>query len=449
VEIEIKVRGDTVTEARFLVYGCPASVAAAEELVTRIEGRDLLEAAAISQDQIASALELSDAKRQCSNLAVDAFHSALEDAWGRGALACPEGGAPDTRGVVVGMSGGVDSAVAALALQEQGYLVLGVTFRLWSDPVCAKGRSCCSPETISAARRTAHRLGLPHLTIDLSARFRQEVVANFIGEYAAARTPNPCVRCNGDLRFAALAEVADRFGLYWIATGHYARLIGSPRSLHRGRWPEKDQSYVLAQVPDGLLARTLFPLGESDKATTRERAREAGLEVHDAPESQEICFIPDDDYRRFLRERLGEKPGPILGPDGQEVGSHTGLYNFTIGQRKGLGSRPGEPQYVIGLRPRDNAVMAGPADALGVRRVSVGRVVSHSPLPPGEMLLQVRSSGNPLRTRVRLRGDHLLLELEETARGIAPGQAAVLYEGDRVVAAGTILAAEGPADVAS
>jgi tRNA-specific 2-thiouridylase len=317
--------------------------------------------------------------------------------------------------------------------------VVGVTFRLWSDPVCARGRGCCSPETIRAARLSAHRLGLPHLTVDVQDLFQDRVVAGFIREYGAARTPNPCVRCNADLRFAMLAAVADRLGIYWIATGHYARMEHEPPRLLRGRDPVKDQSYVLAQVEPALLRRTLFPLGEMDKSTSRRLACEAGLPVHDAPESQEICFIPDNDYRRFLRERLGEREGPIIGPQGEVLGRHGGLFNYTIGQRKGLGSsKGGAALYVTALRPADNTVIVGPLEALSIQTVRVVGLVRHRPHLPPEALAQMRSSGKPVRVSVRDEGDGLELTMQQPASSVAPGQAAVVYEGDEVLAAGTI-----------
>jgi tRNA-uridine 2-sulfurtransferase len=353
----------------------------------------------------------------------------------------PPGEEAGVRGVLVGMSGGVDSSVAALRLLEQGFYVVGVTFRLWSDPVCATGRTCCSPETIIEARRLAHRLGIPHLTVDLSPEFYREVVSHFVEEYAAARTPNPCVRCNSSLRFAELARLADRLGLAWVATGHYARLGDDGRRLERGRDPRKDQSYVLARVDPGLLTRARFPLGDLTKDQTRALARSAGLEVHDAPESQEICFIPDDDYRRFLRERLGERPGRLVDTEGAVVGQHRGFYNFTVGQRRGLGLAAPEPYYVVALKEDD--VVVGPAQATEVRRVWVQDLVLHRPQVPARAHIQVRSSGRPVPASNRLVApDRLLVVLDEPIQGVAPGQTAVLYEGEAVAVAGVITAAE-------
>jgi tRNA-uridine 2-sulfurtransferase len=445
--VEIAVTGGVVVDIRYLVFGCPAAIAGAEELVRQVKGAPLLRAAAVSEERIAQALSLDAAKRACSNLAVDAFHQALECAWPKLAecparLSGPDSpvgeGAADRGAVVVGMSGGVDSAVAALELSLAGYRVVGVTFRLWSDPVCARGQGCCSPETIRAARHSAHALGLPHLTVDIQRVFVERVVDGFVREYGDARTPNPCVRCNADVRFAMLASTADILGIHWIATGHYARLLHEPTRLLRGRDLSKDQSYVLAQVPSALLDRTLFPLGDLDKSTSRRLAREAGLPVHDAPESQEICFIPDNDYRRFLRERLGEREGPILGPHDEVLGRHGGLFNYTIGQRKGLGGFRHGVLYVTGLRPSDQAVLTGPAEALRVNTVRVAGLVRHRKHLPPEAHAQLRSSGRAVPVAIRDEGEELELTTLEETSSVAPGQTAVLYAGEEVLAAGTI-----------
>jgi tRNA-specific 2-thiouridylase len=443
VHIQLRLEGRHIAAARFQAYGCPATIAGASELVARVEGADLLDAAAISEESIADVLQLSPQKRACSNIAVDALHQALEDAL-RGvdtASADPDV-ALDPRGVVVGMSGGVDSTVAALELVRQGYRVIGVTFRLWSDPVCATGRSCCSPEAIVAARRAAHGLGLPHLTIDLSERFCTEVVDYFVDEYRRARTPNPCVRCNAVLRFGALAAVADALGAAWIATGHYARLTGERAQLTRGVDDHKDQSYVLAQVPPPLLRRALFPLGGFHNTQTRALAREAGFEVHDNPDSQEICFIPDDDYRRFLRARVDAVDGDIVDTEGRVRGRHAGLHNFTIGQRRGLGIAGAEPLYVVALLPETQQVVVGPAAATEVHEVRVSGVVNHTAAHdgavPAVLTAQVRSTGGAVGVECQPAGDGLVLRLTEAVRGVAPGQTAVVYAGEQVLCAGTI-----------
>ncbi len=447
VRVEVALYDGLIEEARFQAFGCPAAIAGGSEVVARVRGRSLLDGARLGAEEVADALELSPAKRRCSNLAADAFHLALEDAVGRGVDLVPAAVALDPRGVLVGMSGGVDSTVAVLRLQREGFRVVGVTFRLWSDPACDSARSCCSPEAVLRARRLAHRLGVPHLTVDLSTSFRERVVDYFVDEYGRALTPNPCVRCNAALRFRALGDLADRLRLGRIASGHYARVVevgqGATRpALLRGSDRHKDQSYVLAEVAPELLERCLFPLGPLVKSEVRVVAREAGLEVHDAAESQDICFIPDGDYRRFLRERLGEEPGTFVDLAGCTVGRHSGLWSFTIGQRRGIGLAAPEPLYVVALRPESREVVVGPAAAAEVRTVLVRRLVLHQHPVPERVEAQLRSSGSTVGARVTPGDDEVLLELDVPVRGVAPGQTAVLYAGDRVVVAGTIAATD-------
>jgi tRNA-uridine 2-sulfurtransferase len=441
VRVELQVQHGRVTAARFQAFGCPATIAGGSEVVSRVEGRTVFEAAQLSEAVLADALELSPVKRACSNLAADALHAALEDVIGRGLPLRSAGTAADPEGVLVAMSGGVDSATAALILTGEGRRVVGVTFRFWSDPACGPGGGCCSPETVVRARRAAHALGIPHLTVDLGVPFYTEVVENFVREYAGGRTPNPCVRCNGSLRFGELVSLADRMGLGSVATGHYARLVGEPPLLQRGADPQKDQSYVLARVPPGLLRRVRFPLGHLNKAQVRAIAREAGLEAHDAVESQEICFIPDDDHRRFLRERLGDRPGDIVDPEGNVLGRHAGIYNFTVGQRKGLGVAGSRPLYVTAVVSENDTVVAAPRRTLAVDTIVVDDVVRHVPDLPTRAWAQLRSSGGPVRNGLDDRGSTLVLHLAEPVSGVAPGQTAVVYAEAAVVAAGTIVSA--------
>jgi tRNA-specific 2-thiouridylase len=240
------------------------------------------------------------------------------------------------------------------------------------------------------------------------------------------------------LRFSELVALADRLGLEWIATGHYARLVGDSGRLRRGRDAAKDQSYVLSRVPRALLRRTLFPVGELSKTDTRLLARQARLPVHDSPESQEICFIPDDDYRRFLRERLGDRPGAVVTPEGSVVGEHRGLYNFTVGQRRGLGLSGPRPYYVVALQAETEELVVGTAEAAETRRVWVSALVRHADVIPPAGIVQLRSSGGTSSAIVLEEGEELVLELSKPVRGVAPGQTAVLYEQDEVVAAGLI-----------
>ncbi|MHB0978518.1 MAG: tRNA 2-thiouridine(34) synthase MnmA [Thermoleophilia bacterium] len=436
VGFQLRLREGRIAEARFQAFGCPATIASASEISRRLQGATLLEAARLGSDEIAGRLGLPAHKRDCSTVAADALHDALED-WVRGGsdLTPPATSRPE--GVLVAMSGGVDSAVAALELRSSGAPLVGVTFRLWSDPTCAVGSGCCSPETVMRARRTAHSLGIPHLTVDLAGRFYEDVVEEFVEEYAAGRTPNPCVTCNSALRFSALTELADRLGLERGATGHYARLEGDPGRLQRGVDPDKDQSYVLSRVSPRLLSRMVFPLGALTKKETRSRARDAGLEVHDAEESQEICFIPDDDYRRFLWERLGMRSGPIVDRTGAVLGTHDGAYRFTIGQRRGLGLQSSEPLFVIDIRAADDAVVVGPRAELTVSEVVLGSVVWHGPAA-GPLTAQLRSSGLVVPVRMSETSRGVTLHLLEEVHGVARGQTGVVYAGEAVVLAGSI-----------
>jgi tRNA-specific 2-thiouridylase len=436
VRITLRIRGGIIEDAAFQAFGCPATIATASESILSLRGADIFEAASLGREGLASRLLLPAHKMDCSTIAADALHGALEDWVRAGIPLVPEGTRRETS-VLLAMSGGVDSSAAALYLKDAGLDPIGVTFRLWSDPSCTLGSGCCSPETVMRARRVAHSMGMPHLTVDLAAEFYEGVVEDFVAEYACARTPNPCVVCNAGVRFSALVGLADRLGVGRVSTGHYARMIGEPPSLHRGRDLTKDQAYVLARVPPGLLERVVFPLGEVTKPEARARAREAGLEVHDAAESQEICFIPDDDYRRFLAERLGDRPGAIVDKTGAVLGSHRGAYRFTVGQRKGIGIAAAEPLYVTDVL-EDGTVVVGRREDLAVSMVELDGVVRHGPPGDGPLTAQLRSSGLTAEASVDDQGDVVLVGLTTAVVGVARGQTGVVFDGDRVVLAGSI-----------
>ncbi len=459
--VELQVREGTIEDARFQAYGCPATIVCTSETVRFAKGSTLLEAASLGVDQIASSLDLGSDKRSSAELAVEALHAALTDAITHVEMLSPDP-AGDERGVLVGMSGGVDSAVAALLLKRQGFRVVGATLRLWTDPACDTEASCCSPGSVRRARRVAHSLGIPHLTIDAVDAFRDEVVEYFLAEYSAGRTPNPCSKCNSRLRFLLLVDVSRRLGLRYVATGHYARLSGEPPGLSRGRDRAKDQSYVLAEVPSELLDQCMFPLGDMCKPDVRALAAREGIEGSEHPESQDICFVPDDDHRRFLRSHLGEWPGDIVDSSGKKLGRHRGAYNFTIGQRKGLGIAAAEPLFVTGLDIERAEIIVGPAAHLAIGRVVVGGLTWHSQPGPSAGFVQLRSSGGVVPARIAGPGDdsadalkcadgvaasgleRVRVILEEPVFGVAPGQTAVFYHGDRVACAGTIIATEPP-----
>lgn len=351
----------------------------------------------------------------------------------------PLGEKGEQPGVLVGMSGGVDSSVAALLLQRAGYRVVGVTLRLWDEPGAGGERTCCSSEAVQRAKAVAATLAVPHLTIDARASFTPQVVDYFVAEYARGRTPNPCMKCNARVRFGLLLDLARRLGLVHVATGHYARLVGDPPGLARALDRRKDQSYVLAEVDPAVLRHVLFPLGELTKQEVRALAHGAELAGASQPESQEICFVPDDDYRRFLRARLGDRPGVILDEQGRQCGSHKGTYYFTVGQRRGLAVAGGEPSYVLALDAERQAVIIGEKSHLGVGVLRVENLVCHRSVTGRQTTVQFRSSGGTVPGR--LIGEEIIV-LDEPAIGVAPGQTAVIYEGENVVAAGTIVDTE-------
>jgi tRNA-specific 2-thiouridylase len=367
-------------------------------------------------------------------LAADALHDALGPA-----MTAP----PEEDRVAVAMSGGVDSAVALVRARDGGHEPVGVTLRLWTDPAGPSSeRVCCSPESVLAARETCHRLGFPHATLDLREGFRKAVVRPFVSGYARGQTPNPCIRCNGGFRFAALLAFARRIGAQKLVTGHYARLAEHRGRLllARGADAEKDQSYMLARVDPRFFPRLWFPLGDQCKAQTRAEARAAGLDAAGRAESQEACFLAGADYRDFLsRHGLTASDGPVLDEEGHELGRHEGFWRFTPGQRRGLGVATGEPLYALFANPRTNAVVVGPREALARRQVRVGNGRLFVPVGRVEAKLRYRSPAVAASVEDERRG--FRIALDEPVYGVATGQAAVLYEGDAVVGAGLITAA--------
>ncbi|HYX76534.1 MAG TPA: tRNA 2-thiouridine(34) synthase MnmA [Gaiellaceae bacterium] len=384
-------------------------------LERELAGLTLLEAAAVGGDE----------------LAVDALAGAL----GQVFRAEPKPGR-----VAVAMSGGVDSAVALL---QAGPDAIGVTLRLWLDPRGPDAdRACCSPEAVLAARRTCHRLGIPHVTLDLREAFRRAVVQPFVRGYAEGLTPNPCIRCNGSFRFAELLAFAERAGAGRLATGHYARVVERHGRLLLARAADerKDQSYMLARLDPRFLTRVWFPLGEQSKDETRAQADAAGLEVAKRAESQEACFLAGGDYRDFLeRHGLDAREGAIVDEQGVELGRHEGFWRFTPGQRKGLRVAAGQPVYALRAEPATNTVVVGPRAALATDTVTVrGRL--HLPVGRAEAKLRYRSPA--VGAAVEPIGNGFRLRLDAPAYGVAPGQAAVLYDDGAVVGAGTIEPAE-------
>ncbi|MGW5365385.1 tRNA 2-thiouridine(34) synthase MnmA [Actinopolymorpha pittospori] len=350
--------------------------------------------------------------------------------------------------VLAAMSGGVDSAVAAARAVQAGHDVTGVHLALSRNPSSYRtgARGCCTLEDARDARRAADVLGIPFYVWDLAERFHADVVEDFVSEYAAGRTPNPCLRCNEKIKFAAVLDRALALGFDAVCTGHYARLVDGPsgRELHRAVDPDKDQSYVLGVLTTEQLAHALFPLGDSHKSEVRAEATERGLAVADKPDSHDICFVADGDTAGFLARELGEQPGTVVDESGAVLAEHDAAYAFTVGQRRGLRlGRPaddGKPRYVLSIEPVSRTVTVGPRD-----RLAVGRIEGTAPrwcgAPPGGQVscrVQIRAHGETLAARAEIEGDVVRVDLVEPAMGVAPGQAVVLYDDTRVIGSATI-----------
>ncbi len=349
------------------------------------------------------------------------------------------------------MSGGVDSAVAAARAVDAGHDVTGVHLALARNPQTYRSgaRGCCTLEDSRDARRAADVIGIPFYVWDMAEQFHEDVVDDFVAEYAAGRTPNPCLRCNEKIKFAAVLDRAVALGFDAVVTGHHARL-GADGLLRRSVDPGKDQSYVLAVLRTDQLARAVFPLGDSTKARVREEAAARELAVADKPDSHDICFVADGNTRKFLADRLGEQPGEIVdAQSGEVLGEHGGAYGYTVGQRKGLSiGRPapdGKPRYVLSITPVDNRVTVGPAELLDADEVHAGRPVftgltEHVSVVNCEV--QLRAHGESTPATVTFDGDRATAKLRHPVRGVAAGQALVFYRpdpaGDIVLGSATI-----------
>ena len=444
VRVAVEISGDRVVEAGFDACGCDAVRAAGSAVVELVRGAPVLAAARTTADDAAATLGgLDPARRHAAVLAVDALHRALGSAAAAGCARL----APSPRRTLVAMSGGVDSAVAAQLALEAGHEVVAVTLELWADPATDGERSCCSPQALSGARALAHRMGLPHLTFDLRARFRSDVVADFISEHAAGRTPNPCVRCNGLVRFDEMLRLADDLGAARLATGHYARVALDPEGplLSAAADPAKDQTYMLSRLDPEQLGRLWFPLAHMRKEEVREHARRSDLPVADRRESQDLCFLSGIGREAFLaRHGPPKRPGPgeIVNMDGEVLGHHAGHHGFTVGQRRGLGVAAAEPLFVVGKEPRANRVVVGPRSALGTTRVALRDALLHRPAGRVDRV-KLRYRSSPVRCRVEESAgcgahERLTLRLDDPVGGAAPGQTACLMAGERVVGSALI-----------
>jgi tRNA-specific 2-thiouridylase len=440
VRLSVLAPGGRLERVSFEVDGCAATSAAAAAIAELAEGASVLDAARIGPEQIADELGgLAATHLHAAELAADALHRALSSLAASGAPLAER----EPARVLVALSGGVDSAVAALRERDRGAEVAAVTLKLWADPETDGERSCCSPEAVLRARRLAHSLGMPHLTLDLRGEFRGGVVSPFIEAYAEGRTPNPCVLCNGEVRIDAMIALAERLGAAALATGHYARIAddGEGPLLAGPSDAAKDQTYMLSGLRPASLARLRFPLSDLTKPEVREIAAAAGLEVAGRAESQDLCFLAGQGKREFLRRHagLGERHGELVTRSGRRLGTHRGHHEFTVGQRRGLGVGGPDPLYVLAKDAVSNRVVVGSRDELRTSRVRIRETRLHrDPRRVDSVRLRYHAPLRRCTVELDSAGGEGTVKLAEPVDGVAPGQLACLMDGDLVVGHGTI-----------
>ncbi|HEU5105292.1 MAG TPA: tRNA 2-thiouridine(34) synthase MnmA [Solirubrobacterales bacterium] len=446
--ISFTVVDGRIKNPTFDAEGCGATKAATAAVAETIDGAPVLDAALLDIDTVDTAIGgLTPAKRHAAQLATDALHRALQGV-ASSSLSLISSSKSAERRVAVAMSGGVDSAVAALLAREEGAEVIGITVKLWSDPDTDGAKACCSPEAVLGARGLAHQLGMPHFTLDLEEDFRRRVVDRFIGGYTEGTTPNPCILCNGEVRLAAMIDLAERVGAERLLTGHYARIVedGDGPLLAAAADKAKDQSYMLAALPPELLGRLCFPLTELTKPEVREIAARHGLAVARKAESQDLCFLAGQGKRGFLRRHGGlrERDGAIVDSAGRTLGRHRGHHDYTVGQRRGIGVSAPEALYVLATDAAANTVTVGTRAELEKRSVRLRDVVLHRDGDAVDAVkLRYRSRALPATVSAAAgigRHPSLGVNLGEAFPGVAPGQTAVLMTGDRIVGHGTIAA---------
>jgi tRNA-specific 2-thiouridylase len=454
--VSLVLANGRVESVSFDAEGCGATRAATAAVAEMVDGGSVLDAARIGTDEVDEALGgLTPAKRHATQLAADALHRALAQAAASSEVlvsssADVPGGADATVGpsgerVLVAMSGGVDSAVAALLERERGADVVGVTLKLWADPQTDGAKACCSPEAVLGARSLCLSLGIPHLTLDLEEEFRRRVVEEFVSGYAAGSTPNPCIACNGEVRIAAMVDLAGRLGASHLVTGHYARIVedDSGPLLAAASDENKDQSYMLAALPPAMLERVRFPLTELTKPEVREIAARHELAVAKKPESQDLCFLSGQGKADFLRRHGGlrEREGDLLDGSGRAIGRHRGHHHFTVGQRRGIRLSAEEPLYVLAKDGAANTVTVGTRSELMAQVVRVRNATLHRDGNEVDAVrLRYRSRPVPAMLTATGTGHHaeLQVRLGEDFAGISPGQTAVLLRGEAIVGHGTI-----------
>ncbi|HEX3173026.1 MAG TPA: tRNA 2-thiouridine(34) synthase MnmA [Solirubrobacterales bacterium] len=440
--VSVAIEDGRIASVTVDAEGCGATRAATAAVAEMVDGVKIVDAARIGTDEVDEAIgSLTPAKRHAAQLAADALHRALASV----AASSERLGLAHPGRVLVAMSGGVDSAVAALLERERGAEVLGVTLKLWADPETDGAKACCSPEAVLGARAVAHSLGIPHLTLDLEEEFRKRVVGAFLSGYGAGTTPNPCIVCNGEVRIAAMIDLAERLGAEYLVTGHYARIVedDSGPLLAAAADRNKDQSYMLAALPPELLDRVRFPLTELSKPEVREIAKRHRISVAHKPESQDLCFLAGQGKARFLRRHGGlrEREGAVLDRAGQAIGRHRGHHNFTVGQRRGIGVSADEPLYVLATDAEANTVTVGTRTEVEAHSVRIRNAVLHRDGASVDAVrLRYRSRPVPA-ARIAAgsgRHDQLDVQLAEAFAGVAPGQTAVLMAGETIVGHGTI-----------
>lgn len=443
VRIYLQVQDDRISRAAFMASGCPAAIAGAAACAELVEGRDLLGAALIDAAAIIVRLaDLPPERARCVGLSATALSQAIENYAGRDGFSLGGSGR-----IVVGMSGGVDSATTAVKLKREGHEVIGVTLRL-HDFTAGSTRACCTPADIDDAKAVAAPSSIPHLVMDMRAEFKSEVIDRFCQGYLNGRTPNPCVECNRKIRFHHFLDRANGLGAAKVATGHYARIVGPDSTgwyeLRRAVDKSKDQSYMFWAADQRVLSTFLTPIGELRKEEVREMAAEFNLPVAGKQDSQDVCFVPDGDYATFVCEQTGHAPTPgrIVDFNAKVVGEHRGLIHYTVGQRRGLGLAAAEPMYVLGLDVRANSLVVGSKSHLAKDRF----IISDFNLISGDAGggsfdadVMVRYNSDTRRATIHPLEEGLaIVEFKKSFGPIAPGQSAVFYDGDIVLGGGVI-----------